>query len=55
MARAITSGVIGMSSRLRRSCNVGSQPRFVTMRGGEYLFRPSMSGLRRLAEDRPSA
>ncbi|HWM08948.1 MAG TPA: Dyp-type peroxidase [Solirubrobacteraceae bacterium] len=25
------------------------QPRFVTMRGGEYLFRPSMSGLRWLA------
>jgi Dyp-type peroxidase family len=26
------------------------QPRFVTMRGGEYLFQPSMSALRRLAE-----
>ena len=26
------------------------QPRFVTMRGGEYLFRPSMAGLRFLAE-----
>ena len=25
------------------------QPRFVTMRGGEYLFQPSMSALRRLA------
>ena len=25
------------------------QPRFVTLRGGEYLFRPSMSGLRWLA------
>jgi deferrochelatase/peroxidase EfeB len=25
------------------------QPRFVTMRGGEYLFRPSMSALRWLA------
>jgi Dyp-type peroxidase family len=28
---------------------VKPQPRFVTMRGGEYLFRPSMSGLRWLA------
>jgi Dyp-type peroxidase family len=26
------------------------QPRFVTMRGGEYLFQPSMSALRQLAE-----
>jgi Dyp-type peroxidase family len=25
------------------------QPRFVTLRGGEYLFRPSMTGLRWLA------
>ena len=27
------------------------QPRFVTMRGGEYLFQPSMSALRRLAAE----
>ena len=26
------------------------QPRFVTLRGGEYLFQPSMTALRRLAE-----
>jgi Dyp-type peroxidase family len=29
---------------------VKPQPRFVTMRGGEYLFRPSMTALRMLAE-----
>jgi Dyp-type peroxidase family len=27
------------------------QPRFVTLRGGEYLFRPSLSALARLASD----
>ena len=26
------------------------QPRLVTMRGGEYLFQPSMTALRRLAQ-----
>jgi hypothetical protein len=28
------------------------QPRFVTLRGGDYLFQPSMSALRALASDR---
>ncbi len=27
------------------------QPRFVTLRGGEYLFQPSMTALRRLADE----
>jgi Dyp-type peroxidase family len=45
-----TKGKMTIQSRPPRPPHfLKPQPRFVTLRGGEYLFQPSMSALRRLA------